>query len=71
MMNDQTLVLMSIVYQMLEKDPNIDGFNPFVQEYLEGLAEELNEMTEEEQNHVYFYADTFFNKINNVKEVLH
>ena len=45
MMNDQTLVLMSIVYQMLEKDPNIDGFNPFVQEYLEGLAEELNEMT--------------------------
>lgn len=71
MMNDQTLVLMSIVYQMLERDPNIDGFNPFVQEYLEGLAEELNEMTEEEQNHVYFYADTFFNKINNVKEVLH
>ena len=71
MMDDQTLVLMSIVYQMLEKDPNIDGFNPFVQEYLEGLAEELNEMTEEEQNHIYFYADTFFNKQNNVKEVLH
>ena len=71
MTDNQTLVLMSILYQMLEKDPNIDGFNPFVQEYLEGLAEELNEMTREEQNHVYFYADTFFNKINNVNEVLH
>ena len=71
MINDHALVLISIVYQMLDRDPDISGFNPFVQEYLEGLAEELNEMSEEEQNHVYFYADTFFNKINNVKEVLH
>ena len=63
--NEQGMVLISIVYQLLDKDSDISNLNPYVQEYIQGLVDELNEFDIDEQDMVYFYADTFFNKINN------
>jgi len=68
---EQNLVLMSIVYQLLDKDDDISDMNPFVQEYLQGLVEEINEMEEAEQDVIYFYADSFFNNLNGNKRELH
>jgi hypothetical protein len=71
--DEQGMVLISIVYQLLDKDSDISNLNPYVQEYIQGLVDELNEFDTDEQDMVYFYADTFFNKINNFNEtgVLH
>ena len=63
--NEQGMVLISIVYQLLDRDSDISNLNPYVQEYIQGLVDELNEFDIDEQDMVYFYADTFFNKINN------
>jgi ubiquitin C-terminal hydrolase len=67
---EQNLVLISILYQMLDNDEDISNMNPFVQDYLSGLIEEIETMEEDEQEMIYFYADTFFNKLNNNKEGL-
>ena len=71
--NEQGMVLISIVYQLLDRDSDISNLNPYVQEYIQGLVDELNEFDIDEQDMVYFYADTFFNKINNFNDtgVLH
>jgi hypothetical protein len=71
--DEQGMVLISIIYQLLDKDSDISNLNPYVQEYIQGLVDELNEFDTDEQDMVYFYADTFFNKINNFNEtgVLH
>ena len=48
--------------------------NPNIQEYLQGLCDEFNdpETTDDEQfNTVYYYADTFFNKLYGAEETLH
>jgi len=69
--DEQNLVLMSIVYQLLDKDNDISDLNPYVQDYIQGLVDELNDFELEEQDMVYFYADTFFNTVNKDKGVLH
>jgi len=69
--DEQSLVLISIVYQLLDKDNDISELNPNVQDYIQGLVEELNECELEEQDMVYFYADTFFNNCENNRRVLH
>jgi len=70
MTKEQNLVLISLVIQLLEKTKDISDFNPFVQEYISGLVEEVKEMESEEKDMVYFYADTFFNKLNGNKRSL-
>ena len=71
MTKEHNIVLMSIIYQLLDQNDDISELNPFVQEYLQGLVDEINEMEVEEQDSLYFYADTFFNKLNKNMGVLH
>ena len=71
MTKEHNIVLMSIIYQLLDQNDDISELNPFVQEYLQGLVDEINEMEIEEQDSLYFYADTFFNSLNKNTGVLH
>lgn len=71
MTKEHNIVLMSIIYQLLDQNDDISELNPFVQEYLQGLVDEINEMEAEEQDSLYFYADTFFNNLNKNMGVLH
>jgi len=71
MTKEHNIVLMSIIYQLLDQNDDISELNPFVQEYLQGLVDEINEMEVEEQDSLYFYADTFFNNLNKNIGVLH
>jgi len=71
MTKEHNIVLMSIIYQLLDQNDDISELNPFVQEYLQGLVDEINEMEAEEQDSLYFYADTFFNSLNKNTGVLH
>jgi len=71
MTKEHNIVLMSIIYQLLDQNDDISELNPFVQEYLQGLVDEINEMEVEEQDSLYFYADTFFNSLNKNTGVLH
>jgi hypothetical protein len=71
MTKEHNIVLMSIIYQLLDQNDDISELNPFVQEYLQGLVDEINEMEVEEQDSLYFYADTFFNNLNKNMGVLH
>jgi len=65
--DEQHLVLLSIVVQLLDGGADIGALNPNVQEYLEGLVDEFNSAEDSEQEYfdrVFYYADTYFNQIN-------
>jgi len=73
-LDERHLVLISIVLQLIDHAGDIDEMNPNIQEYLQGLCDEFNdpETTDDEQfNTVYYYADTFFNKLYGAEETLH
>jgi hypothetical protein len=70
-MDEQHLVLISIVYQLLDSGADISELHPDIQDYLYGMADDLNNEDEDFVDMIYYYADTFFNKINNNKRAFH
>ena len=70
-MDEQHLVLISIVCQLLDSGADISELHPDIQDYLYGLVDDLNLEEQQFIDHVYYYADTFFNKINENKRAFH
>ena len=70
-MDEQHLVLLSIICQLLDGGADISNLNPDVQDYLQGFADDLNKEDDEFIDMIYYYADTFFNKVNNNKKAFH
>lgn len=72
-MEHEKVLLLSIIYQLLDGNPDLSNINPNVQEYLLGLQDEFDTDDPEEARfyeHLYYYADTYFNQIYD-KETLH
>ena len=72
-LDEKHLVLLSIIYQLVDSDGDIEELNPHIQEYLQGLCDEFNESDPEDEEyyqHLYHYADTFFNNLYGGKERL-
>lgn len=70
-MDEQHLVLISIVCQLLDSGADISLLHPDIQDYLYGMVDDLNYEDEEFIDMIYYYADTFFNKINDNKKAFH
>jgi len=71
MVDKEKLMLVSIIYQLLNSGADIRGINPNILNYLEYLLEELDEIDDEETAFgIYYFADTYFNKINQNKKLL-
>jgi len=70
-MDSQHLVQLSIICQLLDSGVDISNLNPYIQEYLYGMIDELNDEEEEQFNSIFYYADTFFNKLNKDGKALH
>jgi hypothetical protein len=70
-MDEQHLVLLSIICQLLDGGADISNLHPDIQDYLYGFIEDLNLEEQQFIDHIYYYADTFFNKINENKKVFH
>jgi hypothetical protein len=70
-MDSQHLVQLSIICQLLDSGVDISNLNPYIQEYLYGMIDELNDEEEEQFNSIFYYADTFFNKLNKHGKALH
>ena len=71
--DEKHLVLLSIIYQLMDNNANTEELNPNIQEYLLGLAEEFNSAGPEEVEHfdsLYYFADTYFNKLYGVERTL-
>ena len=70
-MDEQHLVLISIVCQLLDSGADISELHPDIQDYLYGMVNDLNDEEEAFADMIYYYADTFFNKLNNNKKAFH
>jgi hypothetical protein len=70
-MDSQHLVQLSIICQLLDSGVDISNLNPYIQEYLYGMIDELNDEEEEQFNSIFYYADTFFNNLNKDGKALH
>jgi hypothetical protein len=70
-MDSQHLVQLSIICQLLDSGVDISNLNPYIQEYLYGMIDELNDEEEEQFNSIFYYADTFFNNLNKDEKALH
>lgn len=73
--DEKHLVLLSIMYQLVDHGADLSELNPNVQDYIAGLCEEFNDAEEDDEKEyfekLYYYADTYFNKLYGAKESLH
>lgn len=70
-MDEQHLVQLSIICQLLDSGADISQLNPNIQQYLIGMAQDLQEEDDDTFDSVYYYADTFFNIVNKNERMLH
>jgi hypothetical protein len=70
-MDEQHLVQISIICQLLDSGADISQLNPNIQQYLNGIADDLENEDDETFDSIYYYADTFFNIANKNERMLH
>jgi len=70
-MDEQHLVQLSIICQLLDSGADISQLNPNIQQYLQGMADDLNQEDDDTFDSLYHYADTFFNIANKNERMLH
>jgi len=65
-MSEQSLVLISIIYQLLNNGADLNKLNPSIKGYIEGLTEDFDMESEEDRGHyeaILYFADTYFNQL--------
>jgi len=66
--DEDQVMLISIIYQLLDNGADISNMNPYVVDYLQGLVDEFNKIQSQElSDAIYYFADTYFNKLNEDK----
>jgi len=70
-MDEQHLVQISIICQLLDSGADISQLNPNIQQYLNGIADDLEKEDDDTFDSIYYYADTFFNIVNKEERMLH
>jgi len=70
-MDEQHLVQISIICQLLDSGADISQLNPNIQQYLNGIANDLEKEDNDTFDSIYYYADTFFNIVNKEERMLH
>jgi len=70
-MDEQHLVQISIICQLLDSGADISQLNPNIQQYLNGIADDLVKEDDDTFDSIYYYADTFFNIVNKEERMLH
>ena len=70
-MDEQHLVQISIICQLLDSGADISQLNPNIQQYLNGIANDLEKEDDDTFDSIYYYADTFFNIVNKEERMLH
>jgi len=70
-MDEQHLVQISIICQLLDSGADISQLNPNIQQYLNGIASDLEKEDDDTFDSIYYYADTFFNIANKEERMLH